>query len=547
MPRPFSALLRRLGIDPRGWAALTRALVLMDLRGPHYARATAHQPHYLVSPLFWVVGQCLTLSAATSLLLFARVDVFFYAFVGLAQSMLILAAAVLVEFREVVLDPRDLDMLGHRPLAPRTYAAARFTNLLFYFGLLYPALNLFPLVVGAGLRDAGPWYAPAYLAASLAGNLAVLAAAVLLLSFAGASPRLEGLREALAWAQILLLLVVFYGGQLMLRDGTHALQMWGAYPPDWVRYLPPAWLASFVEQAAAAPSARTLAAGGLLLGVALAAAALTVARLSWVYRRMQPLALAGRAAPMAAGRVGGLAGAGWLARGTEERIGYWMCRTFLGRDANLAMRCLLAFNLAAAAAVLGLATGQFANPGREQDPSRVLLPVLTVYLIALAAPVVVYNLTSCKDSAGGWVLRAAPLARPAGVARGACKAIMLWLVTPVCVAFGVAAGWHWRDPVAGLLHAGLAWALSWPAALAGLWLLAGGLPFSLPPVRGGTLGMPPVPMTALGAVATTAAALHCLFAGSPWFWAGAAGACVAAAWWLGGKADARMGQLWRAE
>jgi hypothetical protein len=546
MKRPWYGLLRLLGIDPRGWAALTRALILMDLRGQHYARATANQPHYTLSALFWVVGQCLALSALTSLLLFTRVGVWFYAFVGLTQSMLVLATAVLVEFQEIVLDPRDLDLLGHRPLTPRTYAAARFTNLLFYFGLLCLALNLFPLLVGAGLRDAGPWYIPAYLTASLAGNLCMLAAVILVLSFAGASERIEGLKEVLAWTQIVLVFVIFYGGQLMLRDDTHAIQMWGAYPPDWVRYLPPTWLANFVEEAAVGPTAQTLATGGMILAVAILAVALTVVRLSWLYRRMQPAAHAGRVRPMPAARVGGLSSAGLFTHGPEERLGFWMCRTFLRRDANLAMRCLLAFNLAVAAAVLGLASSQFANPMRERDPARVLLPMLTVYLIALAVPVVVYNLKYCKDNAGSWLLRAAPVRRPGGIGRGACKAVLLWLVTPMCLGFGVVATWAWQDPVAGLLHAGLAWALSWPAALAGLWLLAGGLPFSQPPVRGGSLGMPPLPMSALGVVGSTAVVLHYFFAASMWFWIGAGVVCIGASWWLARKADARQNYLWRA-
>ena len=91
--------------------------------------------------------------------------------------------------------------------------AAIVYSLLFYFGLLYLALNLFPLILGAGLRDAGPWYAPAYLAASLAGNLGVLALVILLLSLGRVSGRLEGLKEVLAWTQILLIMAVFYGGQ----------------------------------------------------------------------------------------------------------------------------------------------------------------------------------------------------------------------------------------------------------------------------------------------------------------------------------------------
>ena len=155
MHKAVVALLAACGIEPRGFLALLRALVLMDLRGQHFGRATATQPHFLVSPLFWVVGQCLFISALASLLLFCRVDVFFFAFANLALSMLLIASTLLVEFHEVVLDPQDLDVIGHRPIAPRTYAAARFANLLWYVALMYLALNLFPFLLGNGLPDAG--------------------------------------------------------------------------------------------------------------------------------------------------------------------------------------------------------------------------------------------------------------------------------------------------------------------------------------------------------------------------------------------------------
>src|SRR5262245_39337038 len=214
MTRLWHGLLKHLGVSPRGFAALTRALVLMDLRGQHFARATATRPGALFSPLFLVIGQCLFLSALLSFLLFARVEVWFFAFAGLSLSMLLTATTVLVEFHEVVLGPHDLDVIGPRPVSPGTYAAARYANLLFYFALVFLSTNLFPAILGAGLRDAGPWYAPAYLLASLASNLAVLAIIVLFLS-AGGAGRMEGWKEILAWTQIILIFVVFYGGQLM--------------------------------------------------------------------------------------------------------------------------------------------------------------------------------------------------------------------------------------------------------------------------------------------------------------------------------------------
>ncbi len=140
--------LARLGIDPRGFVALLRVLILMDLREQHWAQATATKPHHAVSPLFLVVGQCLTASAVTCALLFARVDVFFFVLVNLTLSLSLIASAVFVEFREIALNPADRGALGHLPVAPRTFAAARLANLLFYFGLMYCALNVFPLIVG---------------------------------------------------------------------------------------------------------------------------------------------------------------------------------------------------------------------------------------------------------------------------------------------------------------------------------------------------------------------------------------------------------------
>ena len=270
----YARLLTRAGIDPRGFAALLRAMILMDLREQHWAQATATKPHYAISPLFLVVGQCLTASAVTCALLVARVDVYFFVLANLSLSLLLLASAVFVEFREVALNPGDRGALAHLPVAPRTYAAARLANLLFYFALMYCALNVFPIIVGAGLRDAGGAYVPAYLAVSLGVSLVVLGALVVGLSFID-GPALAFLRFALSWLQIAAVLVAFYGGQLVLRDGTARLQVWAAFPPDWLAYVPTAPLARFVESAATNPSAALPAlAGYLLAGIAAGVAAL---------------------------------------------------------------------------------------------------------------------------------------------------------------------------------------------------------------------------------------------------------------------------------
>jgi hypothetical protein len=544
MPRRWQRMLDSLGIDPVGFAALVRAFLLMDLRGQHYARATASQPHFAVSPLFWVIGQCLALSAALSLILFARVDVFFFVLANLSASLLILPATLIVEFSEVVQNPVDLEILGHRPISPRTYAAARMVNLFFYVGLIYLALNVFPLILGAGLRDAGALYVPGYLLASLTASLFLTCLVIWVLSAGGRSRKLEPVKEVLAWTQILLLLVVGYGAQLMLRDGAEAVFYWGAFPPPWVRYLPSAWLAHFVERVHDPDG------GILLIALALAAVgvislALTFARLVRLYRILQPEPAAVRARPMVRQRLGGVGG--WILAALlprrEERIGFWLCRTFLVRETGLKMRCLWPLNLAAAVIVLGLLVGQFANPLLERDPRTIALPALAVWLTACTVPAIVYNLCFSGQHQAIWLIRGAPLEQPAGVARGVCKAVMALVVGPWCLLLGLIAGLTWQDPLAAMLHASLAWALSWPLALTGLWLVAPAAPFSLAPVHGAATGPLALPLAVLSGAVLLGASLHCLWADSLWFWTGCFLFSVAASALLRRQADRRMNRL----
>lgn len=537
-------MLRLLGIDPRVFWALVRAFILMDLRGQHYAVAVDSKPLYVLSPLFIVIGQFLAASAFLCGFLHSRVDVYFFAFANLSMGMLLLATSVVVEFQEVALSPRDLSILGPRPITPRTYAAARLANLLFYFVLAFLALTIIPAISGASLRDAGWWYGPAFALASLAGNLAALAVVVLVMASLAPYDQLQGLRAVLSWSQIIALAFVFFGGQALLRGGGFwNVQVFGAFPPPWVRYLPTYWLARFIEEASAAPDTRLLWYALALVGVCLVSCLATALRLALLYRDMRPVEQAAAAnRPMPADRLGGLGGSGWVAWTPEQRVGYWMGLTFLRRDPALTMRCLYAFYFALVVAIVGMATRQFADPMRG-DPAKAALAVLAVFLVPMGAPNLVFNLAYSRDSAGGWLLRTAPVARPLDLARGACKAVMLWVVTPLCVVLGAAAGVAWGDPISAALHALLAWGLTWVFILASLWLVCPALPFSLPPARGGGLALPPLPLLALGTVATALGVIHAVAAPHPVYWLAVFAALPLAGWLVSLRAERWMASL----
>jgi hypothetical protein len=215
----------------------------------------------------------------------------------------------------------------------------------------------------------------------------------------------------------------------------------------------------------------------------------------------------------------------------------------LGRDAELLIRCLLPINMPVAIVIVGLAAGQFGDPMRTDSARLIVLPVLSIYLIALAVPPILYNLSFSRNFAASWVLFTAPLDRPADLGLGMCKAVVFRVVLPLCAIWAVVAGFVWRDPISALLHAALAGGLSWLAGLAALALIVREPPLSQPSVLGGSIGPLALPMAAFTSVAMIGVALHCRFASSPLFWLIAAVTCIALDRPLKRLAAARMSRL----
>lgn len=501
----LDALLLRLGIQPRPYRALVRGLVLCDLRGQSYGRATGTRPGELIPPFYWVVAQYLFISAVLSTLLFARVEVWAYAFAGLAASMILAITGVIVEFHEVVLDPDDLAVIGPRPVTSRTYAAARLTNLAAWFAVLTVAPNLFPAIIGAGLRDAGPGYLPAYALAAVVGNVAAVSVTILLYSLRPRKETGQDLRDVLAWTQIVLALVVFYGGQMMLRDPAHQLEVFAARPPAWLAWLPPGWLAGFVTEAATDPGPRVLGlAGAACVGAGLLAL-FTLARLDRFYREAQPAATAvpPRSGPVAAATAGSPFVAAWLrrlVRPPQKAAAVALCLRLLARDPDLRMRGVPALAAVVAAAAMGLLTGQLGDPFATST-GQCVLSVAAVMLLVVAVPSLVNNMSFSRDFAAAWNLEVAPLGMPGLAADAARVAVTYALALPVLAALGMVFAVTWGRPLDALLHCALAWPAVVAAGHASVWGLGLGIPFARPAARGDVAG-PVAPV--LAGVATVA-------------------------------------------
>ena len=512
---PIDRVLRGAGVSPRPFRALLRAYVLMDFRSQQFGRATASKPKDLITPLFWVVGQYLLLSFITSAVLFARVDAYFFALVNLGVSMLVMGTSLIVEFNEVVLDAEDLNVVGHQPVPPRTYSAARLTNLLGYVLLMTAALNLFPAIVGLGLRDATWAYLPAYAAAALIGNLAVVGVLLLLYTTLMSGRPSDAAREVLAWTQTILIMVAFYGGQAVLRDGQDRLEMAAYNPPDWLAYLPPAWLARFVDSTSAGTAWWILGAWVLFDA---AVWALVISRVSAMYGRMQPGGTAWQRATLPRlrepGSLGGAVTRLLPARPRQERAAFWLCSTMLKRDHDLRMRSWPSLGVPLALVLLGLFTGQLGDPFASRDPARVVLPVAALYLLAYPVPAIIHNLNFSRDHAASWLLWSAPVADRFAFTEGLRKAVTYRILLPLLLALLVVFAFVWRDFWHALLHTAAGWLVVVGAGHAAQIGIMRRFPFSAPAARGSITGGVALFAGAVNATAMSLAVAHYFAAGS---------------------------------
>lgn len=497
--------LERLGVQRRPFRALVRSYLLMDLRAQTYAQATNSKPGEAIPPFYWVLVQFLSVSLLLAAILQSRVPAEVYAALHLATTAVLTFGAMLVEFHEAIVNPEDVRVVAHRPVRDRTWAAARLCNLGAYVGLVLVSATIFPAIMGSALRDASPlWLACYPLAAAATAACAAGVALLVLLAFAG--ERLDGVRRLASWLQIVAILVLFYGGQLMLRNATGDVELWALDPPQWFRLLPTTWLG---QQVAHGQLTNVVA----VAVVVLVAGALALAPLTRRWRGFATVATAPRRVEHEGPPLRVTLRTSWLSRlgaSQREQAILGLAARVHARDGDLRIRVFSTLALPVAAAVLGLLTDQYEPPGRGAIGSQVLPVLAAVSLAASLVQGLAPWLTS-SDHRAAWQLRAVwgPAAR-----RGVVSLMLvrvhapLWLLH-LAVLLGV-----WREPWIVLQYGLAGWGLILCTAhLAARTLLHEPI-LRLPPRAGSGVGTQPLVVVGAGAFAATLGGVWCALA--PW-------------------------------
>jgi len=400
-----------------------------------------------IAQKLWVTLALYALTGCLALL-FRRQSVFALGVYLHAMTFMFLGMFVASSAGEVLFNQEEGDILLHRPVQPRTLLWAKVRVLVEVSLWVAGAFNLVGCLAGAMGRG-GSWLFPLAHALSTTLEAVFCTSSVVLvyqlcLGWFGRE-RLEGLMTT---TQVLFTIVTVMAAQLVPRLVMHPHAISGVgIGAGWIVLLPPAWFAGLDDALAGtgAPSSWLLG----LVAVAASAAVLWSAfgRLALTYEsglRALNERGSGRGRPRGRRRrLDRLVSAPplcWWFRDPVTRASFVLTSAYLFRDRDTKLRLYPGISpmLIMPFVVLfqGGTRGGFRHGGFSTAFASGYLGLIPLFSMSL--------LQYSQHWQAADVFRAAPLAGPAAICRGARRAVLCFLTFPVLLLFGLVIGWFMR-------------------------------------------------------------------------------------------------------
>ncbi|HEY3242250.1 MAG TPA: hypothetical protein VGM03_02775 [Phycisphaerae bacterium] len=414
--------------------ALLRTYFRMSLRG-RAARMMSRSRGGKPAALIFLLIMYTFIGLTTGPMALAHPDVFAYALIMHVLTFFTVGMSITSESGDVLFNVSENDVLGHRPIHPRTLLLAKSLNLLGYTFLLAFAINLFPMFFGLSAKGAQPWFPLVHLI-SVAGTGIFCAAAVVFVY--GVIVRFvdrEKFDNFATWSQVGMSVLFIGGYQLLprLMERMKGFNLHTAAP--YLLPLPPAWFAAADAVLAGPgpePATLLLMVIGIAVTAALAYTALgrlapsygeSLARLSEARARRRPPA---RRAAQPERALNPLLRA-WL-RDPLERSAFRLAAVYMWRDREMKMRLYPSLSMFIIFPLIG-AFSRSSGFGR-------LAPLMTVWMLGMVPTTVLEALRMSSHHAAAELFLVAPLSGPAALFDGVRKAAIYYILIPCLLISG---------------------------------------------------------------------------------------------------------------
>jgi len=276
-------LLGALGIDAGQWRALTRAYLVMDLRkggGAHAARPERRRWISRIPYAGLMIGSLLN-SIIIAILVFVLDDPFTAVVLMVTMAAMNSAMLLLVDFTGFVVSTHDYWIVGPRPVASRTYFAARITAVLVYVSVAALAMSLAPATMLFVWHPVGIIGALAAILATILCCIATAGSVITVYTFLVAQVHPRRLGRALSSLQLASSAVSLTGFYLVIRSiNGAAVRQVSIADQGWIWFVPVSWFASIEPALSGIGGVRESAAALAALGLTITALALAAGRLS---------------------------------------------------------------------------------------------------------------------------------------------------------------------------------------------------------------------------------------------------------------------------
>ena len=483
-------VVEAFGADYVQWRVLTRVMLKNDFRAATGLSMGRADLSIWRSFVFYAVFGGLVTLVAVSVKVFLP-GLLLPGTIAVTQVGVLLAMVVLIDFQTVVISPDDYDVLAHQPVSSGTYFLVKLTNVLI-FTLIIGALLGGPSVILL-LAAYGPLVAFGGLLAlvgiTTATTLAILCTYAGLLSVVHPRRLVRVLSSVQMIVMFAVMLFPIYIDNLFGPALERMMSGDGVVPtPAWVFLAPPAWFASLLplfagEWSAGYAAAAVAGIGSVGVLFFLGAGKLSVSyaeRLGAITTRSERRRRSLRPRRSTADRP------------RMRRLGL---PPDIGVIATL-VRAQFRDDMTFRMAVMGLVTAILAysfiamRQGPLRDPfvdlGEFSYGLAVMNFAAIGFPLVVAELLSMTKSwRASWIFFTLP-ADQARLVVNAGLCVTLFLVAPTALVVGGVLVWSLESPWHAAAHA-LILALLAHLAVQARQLIGPHLPFSRPPVKGGTL------------------------------------------------------------
>ncbi len=428
----ISGLLSRWGVDPGQFRALLRISLLMEWRQQKTAGSSKKSMPLIVRGLLFylIMGFSLAFS------LVSRVNPAMYTFLCYSYFMMMTGFAVIVECSQVLLNPDDMDILGHRPVSSRTIFLARFIHLLIFILIFSVILCVGPALISLFLKAPG-FYTLMFTLAALLSVVFAAALMMLIYTFLLRLMRFKRLKPVIFVLQFVMTLALIFMYQLIARSGWEAAAATFRLSESWLKYTPPGWFTAVAGAALdpAAGGSLIIAAAGIIGSVIFFRSGFKQLSLSYLndlsksamHDPDMPVRRISETAGRTRWRVFGL-------RDPESRAGFFLALNLLRRDRTVQMGVLPILAIPLMIVIWGVVDGDIVDPFHHvlqlsNLNSQQMLPFFIMFFIYMTVKGSVYS----RDWEARWIFQSAPLRHPSRLVFGAQAGLLSGIGIPFLI------------------------------------------------------------------------------------------------------------------